>query len=170
LTPPAELGERRVPLPTPPTPPRPSAATLERATQALETQVLESQKTAPAGKVLQTVATVKATQQQPVIEETEVEEIQGIEELNEDIEAVIEEVETIEAQSIRPPLLKQAIALASYLGWLSVGALHDIFGISFEEAQDIIIQLRADNIIENIEAPTYRLVRLIQLNGRHPAD
>lgn len=161
LRPPAELQNRTVPLPTPPKPPKPSVATLERATQVLETQVLESRKTPSKGMLVQTVATVTLPEQQTEVDEGD---------WTEEIPTIQDKIETVETPTNRLTLERQSIALAAYLGWLSVGALHDIFGMSNEEAQEMIDKLRADNIIEDIDGPTFRFMRLVQLNGRYPTD
>lgn len=54
--------------------------------------------------------------------------------------------------------LQQSIALAAYLGWLSMGALMDIFGLSPHEASVIMKTLKNNHIIEDIEHPTPRFL------------
>lgn len=57
------------------------------------------------------------------------------------------------------PLTHHAIALAAYLGWLSVGALGDIFGIEASYAHNLMEQLKRDGVLENSQQPTPRFLR-----------
>lgn len=61
-----------------------------------------------------------------------------------------------------PTLLKQAQALAAYLGWLGVGPLHDILLLAPEDAATIVRELQAMGVLENIDTPTPRFLRLLQ--------
>jgi hypothetical protein len=61
----------------------------------------------------------------------------------------------------------QAQALAAYLGWLGVGPLHDVLGLSLGEAHIILTRLQAMGVLESSESPTPRFVRLI---GVKPED
>lgn len=57
-------------------------------------------------------------------------------------------------------LLVQAMTLAAYLGWLGVGPLRDIFGVSGAEAQTILVSLQTMGVIEEGDGPIYRFLRL----------
>ncbi|HEX2619999.1 MAG TPA: FtsK/SpoIIIE domain-containing protein, partial [Phototrophicaceae bacterium] len=59
-----------------------------------------------------------------------------------------------------PNLLQRCSMLAAYLGWLSIGALRDIFAMSETEAQGIIEQLQTAGVIEPGNAPMLRFIRL----------
>lgn len=61
-------------------------------------------------------------------------------------------------------ILQQAQALASYLGWLGIGPLHDIFGLSFEDARSILQELQARQILESSDSPTPRFLLATQLH------
>ncbi|MGB1288097.1 MAG: FtsK/SpoIIIE domain-containing protein [Aggregatilineales bacterium] len=63
-----------------------------------------------------------------------------------------------------PSIHHQAQAVAAYLGWLSKGALIDIFGISPDDADHVIQQLKEDRILENTQNPVCRFLRLSQNN------
>jgi hypothetical protein len=52
----------------------------------------------------------------------------------------------------------QARTLAAYLGWLSAGALQDILGLSYDEARQIIDDLKRRNVLENIDTPAPRFI------------
>jgi DNA segregation ATPase FtsK/SpoIIIE-like protein len=62
---------------------------------------------------------------------------------------------------ISPFILQRAQAVAAYLGWIGVGPLQDILGLSAPEAELAIAELKAMEIVENIEGPTPRFIRLI---------
>jgi DNA segregation ATPase FtsK/SpoIIIE-like protein len=57
--------------------------------------------------------------------------------------------------------LQQAQALAAYLGWIGIGPLQDILGMSVDEAKKTLIALRTMGIVENSNSPTPRFVRYI---------
>jgi len=57
-------------------------------------------------------------------------------------------------------VVRHAEALAAYLGWLGVGPLIDILGISHEQAESIIETLQASGVLESDESATPRFVRL----------
>lgn len=57
------------------------------------------------------------------------------------------------------PLTHHAIALAAHLGWLSAGALQDIFGIDQDYARNLIEQLQQDGVLEAGNQPTPRFLR-----------
>ncbi len=61
---------------------------------------------------------------------------------------------------------QRAGVLAAYLGWLSVAALRDIYGIGEPEAQQIILQLQASGVLENGSAPMLRFIRLAERTER----
>lgn len=57
--------------------------------------------------------------------------------------------------------LQQAQALAAYLGWISIGPLQDILGMSPEEAKKTITVLKTMGIVEENESATPRFIRAI---------
>ncbi len=59
-------------------------------------------------------------------------------------------------------LLVQSMTLAAYLGWLGIGPLRDIFGLSAGEARTLIVALQNQGIIEDGEGPIYRFLRLVE--------
>lgn len=61
---------------------------------------------------------------------------------------------------------ERASMLAAYLGWLSVGALHDIFGLSDGEAAEIIASLQETGVIEGGEGGMFRFIRLADVRGQ----
>lgn len=66
-------------------------------------------------------------------------------------------------QTNSPPQvsLQQAQALAAYLGWIGIGPLQDVLGMSSEEAKRTITVLRVMGIVEDGTSPTPRFLRLI---------
>lgn len=56
--------------------------------------------------------------------------------------------------------LRNAQALAAYLGWIGVGPLQDILGLSHDEALATLMVLRKMGVIEKGESPTPRFIRL----------
>jgi hypothetical protein len=58
-----------------------------------------------------------------------------------------------------PDISANAIALAAYLGWLSPGALTDIFGISRDYAEILIEHLKSQGVLEQAPHPTPRFLR-----------
>lgn len=62
--------------------------------------------------------------------------------------------------SVAGSINERASMLAAYLGWLSVGALHDIFGLSDGEAAEIIARLQESGVIENGDGAMFRFIRL----------
>ncbi len=56
---------------------------------------------------------------------------------------------------------EQAQALAAYLGWIGVGPLQDIFGMTVEEAKSTLEMLKTMGVVEQSTSPTPRFVRLI---------
>ncbi|RMG77472.1 MAG: hypothetical protein D6711_01490 [Chloroflexi bacterium] len=57
-------------------------------------------------------------------------------------------------------ILNRAQALASYLGWIGMGPLQDVLGLSAEESKQIINTLKQKGIIENVDSPTPRFIKL----------
>ncbi len=57
-------------------------------------------------------------------------------------------------------LLVQAMTLAAYLGWIGIGPLRDIFGVSAAEARSTISALQTQGVIEDGDGPIYRFLRL----------
>ena len=60
--------------------------------------------------------------------------------------------------SPEPDVQAQARTLAAYLGWLSAGALHDILGVPYDEARQMIEDLKRHNVLENIATPAPRFI------------
>ena len=86
----------------------------------------------------------------------------------------VQETPTVEAQVIEnfsdlavddSTLVKQAIALSAYLGWISKGALCDIFLLSQEEAEEILQELKRQHIIEQTDCPILRFIKVGQSNN-----
>lgn len=57
---------------------------------------------------------------------------------------------------------QRAAVLAAYLGWLSVSALRDIYGIGDNEAAQILQNLQASGVIESGASPMLRFIRLAE--------
>ncbi len=57
-------------------------------------------------------------------------------------------------------LLKQAQALAAYLGWLGIGPLRDVLGLSTAEARATLEALQSTGVIESGEGNMLRFMRL----------
>jgi DNA segregation ATPase FtsK/SpoIIIE-like protein len=74
-------------------------------------------------------------------------------------EPIIETRTTVEIS------LQQAQALATYLGWIGIGPLQDILGMSVEESKKTITVLKTMGIVENSDSHTPRLIRPIQSYG-----
>ncbi len=60
------------------------------------------------------------------------------------------------------PIDQRAAMLAAYLGWLSISALRDIYGISDSDASQIIQRLQASGVVETGSSPLLRFVRLAE--------
>lgn len=75
---------------------------------------------------------------------------------------VTETIETIITPDMdaAPAIIQQAQALAAYLGWLSKGALMDIFGISPDDAITILRTLKHEGVLEDSDSRTPRYLRL----------
>lgn len=131
--------------PTPPTPKKPDATTLSRATQLLGTQLATSVET----------GTIHEAHEKSVAPIVQIEETQRS--------------DAIQRANISPDastLVKQATALSAYLGWISRGALCDIFFISTEEAEDVLMELQKHHILEEADHPTLRFLNMGQsMNG-----
>lgn len=181
LTSPSELKSRNAAPPTPPTPDKPSVSTLSRATQLLgvqltpesETQVAESPRIkADAQSTAAKASNVTESQEQNI---DSIHASRNELESAADVVTPVNEATTQEiAQPVRNPIevelqestiLQQAVALSAYLGWISNGALCDIFLLSQEEAQKIIEQLQLDNIVEEGDYSILRFIRLEQSNN-----
>lgn len=59
-------------------------------------------------------------------------------------------------------ILGQAQALAAYLGWIGLGPLRDVLGLSTGEARTLIAALQNMGVVEEGEAPVLRFVRLAE--------
>ena len=59
-------------------------------------------------------------------------------------------------------MVTQAMTLAAYLGWLGIGPLRDIFGLSGADARNIITTLQDMGVLEGGEGPIYRFQRLAE--------
>jgi hypothetical protein len=57
-------------------------------------------------------------------------------------------------------LVVQAMTLAAYLGWIGVGPLRDIFGVSANEARSTIASLQRMGVVEEGSATILRFIRL----------
>jgi hypothetical protein len=64
--------------------------------------------------------------------------------------------------SAASPSMEQASMLAAYLGWVSIGALRDIFGLSEGDAQTLVQALQAAGIVENSNSSMLRFIRLAE--------
>jgi len=165
LTPPPELEAKEVSPPTPPTPTKPSVATLARATQKLgaELSAVIAEKKQEQSAQEETLEKSQA-QELPIIEENELDETLASPTMLEQPQVSPTDEETM----IK---FEQAVALTAYLGWISRGALCDIFYISTNHADDIIQQLKDRNVVENASYPTLRFIKSIQpSNGRYQQD
>lgn len=176
LTPPPELDRHPSPPPAPPTPEKPSVSTLARATQVLGTELATTTVRADYPATTETAhieeRRVLVTEEAQIVEPS----LQKTTMLQEDVAVTVPErnaIRTEEAQIVNPErdniivddesqLLHQAIALAAYLGWISKGAICDIFFVSEDVATQIITQLQQDLIIEDGDYPTLRFVKIEQ--------
>ncbi|MDX1995625.1 MAG: FtsK/SpoIIIE domain-containing protein [bacterium] len=61
--------------------------------------------------------------------------------------------------------LQQAQALATYLGWIGIGPLQDILGMSAEEAKKTLLVLRTMGIVESNNSPTPRFLRALDMDN-----
>ncbi|MBZ0293936.1 MAG: hypothetical protein K8L99_15330 [Anaerolineae bacterium] len=57
-------------------------------------------------------------------------------------------------------LIQQAEALAAYLGWLGVGPLRDVLGLSAADARAVLEQLQESGVLESGSGPILRFNRL----------
>jgi DNA segregation ATPase FtsK/SpoIIIE, S-DNA-T family len=67
-------------------------------------------------------------------------------------------VETKPDVSTEATALHQAQALAAYLGWIGIGPLQDILGMSSDDASRILAALRARGVVEDDGSPTPRFI------------
>jgi len=170
LTPPPELETQQVKPPTPPTPQKPSVATLARATQKLSTElsaVVVTEKSPP----IQQYDTPPQPEEQI---STEIDESGDVSiNAQDNMPVAVEPIEIknqSEADNFEQRTIKfeQAVALTAYLGWISRGALCDIFDISHKTADSLIQELKKQQIVENESYPVLRFIKLIQpSNGRY---
>jgi hypothetical protein len=65
-----------------------------------------------------------------------------------------------------PDVTAQARTLAAYLGWLSAGALQDVFGVPYDEARQVIEDLKRRNVLENIDTPAPRFILPFQKHSK----
>ena len=119
-------------LQTPPTPPPPSPEQLARVTEALGGQ--------PANRAEAVISTGPA----------EASESLATGEMSISSE--------FSPQSADGAIQTQATALAAYLGWLGVGPLCDIFGLSADEARNVLHSLQESGILEATSSPTPRFI------------
>ncbi len=59
-------------------------------------------------------------------------------------------------------VLQRAQALAAYLGWIGIGPLHDVLGLSPGEARAIMAALQNLEVVETGDGPVLRFVRLAE--------
>lgn len=66
------------------------------------------------------------------------------------------------ADALTPDDIRQARAqaLGAYLGWLGVGPLRDVLGMSEDEALDMLTMLHQIGVLEAGEGPVWRFIRL----------
>lgn len=57
-------------------------------------------------------------------------------------------------------VLQQAQALAAYLGWLGIGPLRDVLGLSADQARAVFNRLKSAGVLEASDTPTARFIRL----------
>jgi DNA segregation ATPase FtsK/SpoIIIE-like protein len=69
---------------------------------------------------------------------------------------------TAAVSTLNSAIDRRAALLAAYLGWVSISALRDIYGIGDNEAAQIIQHLQASGIIENGSSPMLRFIRLAE--------
>ena len=176
LTPPPELETQQVKPPTPPTPQKPSVATLARATHKLSTElsaVVVAEKSPPTQEYAKTTQPEEKSS-------VEIDTSNNTTDVQDETLVVAERTETqletldhankgnMEHQIIR---FEQAVALTAYLGWISRGALCDIFDISSETADSLIQELKNHQIVEDENYPVLRFIKLVQSsNGRYQKD
>lgn len=74
------------------------------------------------------------------------------------------------SSNIEDRILGQAQALAAYLGWIGMGPLRDVLGLSSGEARAILAALQNLGIVESGDGPVLRFVRLADnpLPDSHP--
>ncbi len=65
------------------------------------------------------------------------------------------------SSNVEDRILGQAQALAAYLGWIGMGPLRDVLGLSSGEARAILAALQNLGIVENGDTPILRFVRLV---------
>ncbi|HLV34396.1 MAG TPA: FtsK/SpoIIIE domain-containing protein [Spirillospora sp.] len=68
--------------------------------------------------------------------------------------------QVLSGEEANEKLLAQSMTLAAYLGWLGIGPLRDIFGLSAAESRAILAALQTQGVIEEGEGPVYRFLRL----------
>ena len=64
------------------------------------------------------------------------------------------------ATHVQMPSFQQVQALAAYLGWIGVGPLQDVFGMSPQDAHKALAVLKREGIVESTDSPTPRFIRL----------
>ncbi len=65
-----------------------------------------------------------------------------------------------EAEMMQEVILPRARALGAYLGWLSTGPLRDVLGLTDQQAENVMEQLRSEGLLAPKIAPTQRFQRL----------
>lgn len=75
------------------------------------------------------------------------------------VDPFVEDTVPISTTSPRLPLTPNAIALAAYLGWLSVGVIKDVFDMDDEHAAQLLEQLKREGFLEDASYPTLRFLR-----------
>ncbi len=72
-------------------------------------------------------------------------------------EALVRATDALTPDQVR---LSRAHALAAYLGWLSLGPLRDVLGMSEDDARRIVSELQAHGLLEEGTGPIWRFSRL----------
>ncbi len=128
--------------PAPPQPEKPSVATLTKATQILETQ---TNRQSAVGVAIKPRPEPPSQPEEKSVDKGRTQPLAPMRDMEHEF-----------------TIIEQATALAAYLGWLSVGALQDIFGLSLERSSEIIDELQAQLILEKSDGAVSRFIKLIQ--------
>lgn len=76
------------------------------------------------------------------------------------------QIETLVDSNSQPIKLQQAQALAAYMGWIGIGPLQDILGMSATDAKNILTLLKAMGVIEDNNGTVARFIRLTSLSPK----
>jgi len=138
--------------PTPPVPRPPSPNSLTKATRVLSSQEMEL----PNEAITKTSSVVTITESQE-IPSTDAPLRNTILAADDEIRNPLGyQADPSKHAHIELETIRQAQALATYLGWLGKGPLIDVLGVSVEQANLIINILKARQILERTESNTPR--------------